>query len=179
MIQPLTMIARASLPLLTILVLSISCGHAGQDPAATGSAATIVRTMKEVTIFSGTPVTTADLRIEGMSCEMMCGGSIKKALAKLPGVSGTEIAFQEGDAADHAVVTYDETQVSDAELVEAVQALFDGQYTVKEVAVIRQVKAEGSASVSGGEGGAEKVGAYASPSVWPAVVAVLTRILRH
>ena len=75
------------------------------------------RIVEEVAISSGTPVTIADISIDGMSCEMMCGGSIKKALAKLPGVAGTEIDFIEGDERDHAIVTYDESKVTDAEMV--------------------------------------------------------------
>lgn len=50
---------------------------------------------------------TADLGISGMTCEMMCGGMIKSALVKVPGVEKTEIVFHEGDKVGHAEVTYD------------------------------------------------------------------------
>ena len=85
---------------------------------------------------------TADLSISGMTCEMMCGGMIKSALVKVPGVENTEIAFHDGDATGHAKVTYDPAKVDDTKLVEAVQALADGQYKVESIAVVKQVKGE-------------------------------------
>ena len=68
------------------LIGGSSCGSAA-------AVAGVARTVSEVAITSGTPVTFADLSVEGMRCEMMCGGSIKKALAALPGVVGTELKF--------------------------------------------------------------------------------------
>ncbi len=133
----------------------------------------------EVVVSSGEPVTKADLTIEGMSCEMMCGGSIKKALAKLPGVSGTEIVFVEGEESNHAVVTYNENEVSDAELVAAIQGLYDGQYQVNGIAITRQVK--GSAQTGSREVEAvqeSKVSVYAPAAILlPSVITILSRIL--
>ena len=170
--------------LLSAGLLFLSCGRqATSDVAASATAAAIERVVNEVTITSGTPVSTADLRIDGMSCEMMCGGSIKKALAKLPGVEGTEIVFNEGDAADHAIVTFDPAQVDDSELIDAVHALHDGQYKVLAVTITRQVKAatgstEGAKGENGSEAGAVSV--YVPAAVLlPSVITLLTRILRH
>ena len=87
---------------------------------------------------------TADLGISGMTCEMMCGGMIKSALVKVPGVETTEIVFHDGDAIGHAKVTYDPTKVDDSMLVLAVQALADGQYKVESIAVVKQVKSAAS-----------------------------------
>ncbi len=165
----------------SLILLFAGCGRTGPGPAEAAAPGDLVRTVKEVAISSGTPVTTADLTIEGMSCEMMCGGSIKKALAQLPGVSSTEIEFHEGDAADRAIVTYDAAQVDDAALVQAVHALYDGQYKVTGVAITKQVKAVGATGHDGGEGAAHGgVKSYsAAPAVLPSVVGLLTRILRH
>ncbi|MBP6699492.1 MAG: heavy-metal-associated domain-containing protein, partial [Flavobacteriales bacterium] len=108
----------------TALAGVFACSQAPTSDAGSAAAvAGVARTVSEVAITSGTPVTFADLSVEGMSCEMMCGGSIKKALAALPGVVGTEIKFEEGEAVDHAIVTFDPAQVNDAQLVEAVQKI--------------------------------------------------------
>ncbi len=125
------------LPVILLALLS-ACGSA---PEAVQQAAdlNIPRSEQEV-VVSGTPVTLADLSVEGMTCEMMCGGAIKKALAQVPGVSGTEIKFHEGDVANHAIVTYDPSKVSDTELVKAVQAIHEGQYKVSAIAITHQVK---------------------------------------
>lgn len=174
---------RTTLLFASLILLLARCGTTVADQAATAAQTAVVRTVKEVAISSGAPVTTADLTIQGMSCEMMCGGSIKKALAKLPGVNGTEITFQEGDAADHAIVTYDAAQVDDVALVQAVQALYDGQYKVTEVAITKQVKAVSAIGDDGAEGAARGgVKSYSSApgsAVLPSVVALLTRILRR
>lgn len=131
-------------PLSAILLCSfLACGTSDQAPAAEKTsdavaAPTVVHT--EEVITDGEPVTFADLTIDGMSCEMMCGGSIKKSLAALAGVSATEIKFDAAtEGGDHAVVTYDPAQVSEEQLVQAVQSLHGGAYKVVGVAVTKQV----------------------------------------
>jgi copper chaperone CopZ len=169
-----------SIALLASACIGTATTDAVADAAAQAAAAGIERVVTDQVINAGTPVTTADLAIDGMSCEMMCGGSIKKALAKLPGISGTEIAFVEGDERDHAIVTYDPAQVSDAQMIEAIQALHDGQYQVKAVHITRQVMAagaEGTAPAAAGD--AASVEAYIPrPAVLPSLVALLSQILR-
>ncbi len=161
------------------LIMSCSSGGDPVSDAVGVASGSIERVVSEVVVSSGVPVTKADLVIEGMTCEMMCGGSIKKALAKVDGVESTEIIFTEGEEADHAVVTYDEAEVSDAELVAAIQALYDGQYQVKGISITRQVK--GSASTGAREVDAveeSKVSVYAPAAILlPSVITILGRIL--
>jgi copper chaperone CopZ len=170
---------KTLLPLIAAAVLS-ACGSAPQAPVA-ADVPGVARTEREV-VVTGEPVTLADMSVEGMTCEMMCGGAIKKALAKLPGVASTEIRFTEDESADHAIVTFDPAQVSDAELVKAVQAIHDGQYKVSSVVVTRQVK--GDAPADGGDAGdgAAKEDAEVSAAlpelVMPSLFALLARLLR-
>lgn len=167
-------------PLVITAVVLSGCGRAPEAVVA-DLPGTVARTVKEVAVRTDAPVTFADLSIEGMSCEMMCGGSIKKALAKLPGVSATEIKFVEGETVDHAIVTYDEGQVSDTELVKAVQALHDGQYKVLAIAITKQVPGGESAPGTGSNVKEEKGVSARMPTevVLPGIVALLTRILRY
>ena len=142
--------------------------------------ANVVRTVEEVAISSGVPVTSADISIDGMSCEMMCGGSIKKALAKLPGIESTEIKFVEGDEQDHAIVSYDDTKVTDDQMIEAIQALHDGQYKVMAVKVTKQVKSAASSNESVSnprESATVTARAPSSSIILPSLLAILTRIL--
>ena len=169
----------------TALAGLFACSQApSSDAGAAAAIAGVARTVSEVAITSGTPVTFADLSVEGMSCEMMCGGSIKKALAALPGVVGTEIKFEEGEAVDHAIVTFDPAQVNDAQLVEAVQKIHDGQYKVMAVNITKQVvgdapvqeekRDEKAAEV---EGAARSVSAALPAVVMPSLLRVLSRLL--
>lgn len=139
----------------------------------------IERTVEEVAV-AGAPVTTADLSIEGMSCAMMCGGSIKKALAQLPGVVSTEIEFIEGDERDHAVVTYDPAQVDDAQMVEAIQKLHDGQYKVLAVKITRQVQGKTAGGTETQESEETKPVSVIDPAamVVPGILSLLSYVLR-
>ncbi|MCC6839949.1 MAG: heavy-metal-associated domain-containing protein [Flavobacteriales bacterium] len=124
------------LPLLSVLLL-FACSH---GPSSDNGGAVADRTEVEVVISTGEPMATADLTIGGMSCSMMCGNMIKGALAKVPGVTQAEVEYTDGSETGHAKVTYDPAKVDDGQLVRAVQALADGQYTVSSIAVKKQVK---------------------------------------
>src|SRR5690348_6690835 len=110
---PNAMKTRIALPALFAAITLLGCGRTEVNNAVIPG---IERVVHEVSISTGTPVTMADLGIEGMSCEMMCGGSIRKALAAL-GVEATEIKMNEGEGPDHAIVTYNDTKVTDAQMV--------------------------------------------------------------
>lgn len=129
--------------LLAATALAVACS----GPVSNGTANVANRTENIVGITEGQPVATADLSISGMTCEMMCGGLIKGALVKVPGVENAEVAFTAGDAIGHVKVTYDPAQVDDARFVEAVQSLADGQYKVESIAVEKQVKEDRHAEV--------------------------------
>ena len=164
------------------LLIGMSCGQAPQ-PAAVVDAGTIARTVSEVVITDGTPVTMADLKIDGMSCEMMCGSAIKKALAGLPGITTTEIQFHEGEDADHAIVTYDESQVSDAQMIEAVQKIHDGAYKVMAISITKQVKSEGGVQPSSEPTRTEaqegEVNASVQDAIVPGLLELLSRVVRR
>lgn len=174
------MIIRTALPILAAVLFLFGCGNSAVEDSTAEVPANVVRTVEEVAISSGIPVTSADISIDGMSCEMMCGSSIKKALAKLPGIESTEIKFIEGDEQDHAIVSYDDTKVTDAEMIEAIQALHDGQYKVMAVKVTKQVKSATSSNkqVSNPKESASVTACAPSSSIiLPSLLAILTRIL--
>ncbi len=174
---PRTMTPRLLLPLVTLSLL-FACGT--NAPEQVASEVGVDRVVKEVIISSGTPVTMADLSIEGMGCEMMCGGSIKKALAAL-GVEGTEIKMNEAEGPDHAIVTYDDKKITDAQMIEAVQKLHDGQYKVVAVSITKEVI--GKSASKGQDKTAEVDGEVSvlSPRevVLPSILMLLSRILRN
>jgi len=77
----------------------------------------------------------ASIAIEGMSCEMMCGGKIAKTLRELEGVKDVEIDFTDMDQESFANVEYDSAIISEKEMIHAVNAIADGIYQVKAVKV--------------------------------------------
>ena len=128
----------------SLIIATIALATACSGPGSSDAVSVASRTESTMNITEGQPMATADLGISGMTCEMMCGGMIKSALVKVPGVETTEIVFHDGDAIGHAKVTYDPTKVDDSMLVLAVQALADGQYKVESIAVVKQVKSAAS-----------------------------------
>lgn len=162
-------------PLLLATVLLLAA--CGRSPESGTAASGVKPTVHEVTIAEGTPVTLADLSISGMTCEMMCGGAIKNAMAKLPGVSGTEIKFTEGDTPDHAVVTYDPAQVSDADLVKAVEALHEGQYKVLTVDITKQVKGTAAGDAPHAKAQENEVSAALPEVSMPSLLSLLARLI--
>lgn len=164
-------------PALFILIAALAaCGEATVQQTET--AADVARTVNEVAITSGTPVTLADLSIEGMTCAMGCGSTIKSALAKLPGVSGTEVNFTEAGQTNHVVVTFDPAQVSDADMVKAVQTIHNGDYKVSAVGITKQVLKEGASDAPAEEATDAKVNASLEGVVLPSLVALLQRLVR-
>jgi len=162
---------------LSIAVIALLCG-CGTSTSTDKTAVVAGRTVKEVTITEGQPIATADLGITGMTCEQMCGGMIKGALTKLPGVAGTEITFKDGDEVGYAKVTYDPAKVDDAQLVKAVQDLADGQYKVISLGIVKEVKSAPSACKQP-DGKNDGVNACIIPEVtMPNLVSTLLALVR-
>ncbi len=68
--------------------------------------------------------------IEGISCVMGCGGSIRKELAETHAVEKCEFDFEENRKTNVVTVSFDENKTSAKELIEIVTKLNDGQFTV-------------------------------------------------
>jgi periplasmic mercuric ion binding protein len=171
------------LPALFSLLL-LACGRQEAPVATSGTTSTAFdRTVTEVAAEDGQALSVADISIDGMSCEQMCGSSIRKALGKLPGVSLAEIRFIEGEVLDHAIVTYDHNRISDAVMVETIQGLHGGQYKVQAVDITRRVPSSTSATPARSERRSEEEKAVSVQNagngmVLPSLLGLLTRIMR-
>ena len=114
---------------LTILLFACSSNHLEQQKTEN------IEVSKKV--VKGTEAkATAKIGINGMSCEMMCGGAIKKCLKGIKGVKDATIDFDQNNPVDVAEVDFDDSQVSEKELIAAIEKLNDGQYKVKSVELV-------------------------------------------
>lgn len=77
----------------------------------------------------------ANIAIDGMACEMMCGSKIAGELNGLEGVKNTDIEFKGEGEVNFALVEFDANTVSEQEMIEAVQAIANGHYKVNSVEV--------------------------------------------
>ncbi len=78
----------------------------------------------------------AKLAVNGMACEIMCGGLIKKSLKSLDGVATADVSFNPEDKSGMAEVDFDDQRITEKELVAAIEKLNDGQYKVKAVEIV-------------------------------------------
>lgn len=68
------------------------------------------------------------VQVEGMTCEMGCGGSIRKALKATGGVARVSFDFVEGRKIQSAKIYLDSTQVSSTELDRILRTINDKQF---------------------------------------------------
>lgn len=101
--------------------------------------------------------TEASIHIDGMVCEMGCAGTIEESMNSMNGIASCDIDFE----SKTALIKFDNTLTTKDKMVEAIQNLNDGQFTVtgSEVNSIdnstMEVETEGSnneISASAGEG---------------------------
>ena len=70
------------------------------------------------------------VEIEGMVCEMGCGGSIRKDLKATGGVSDVTFDYKEDRNTNFVAVTYDSQRITEQEMIERLSDLNEGQFTV-------------------------------------------------
>ena len=68
--------------------------------------------------------------VEGMVCSMGCGGSIRKELKGTGAVSRVEVDFDEEKEKQTVKITYDNRLISKKEIVERIEKLNKGQFSV-------------------------------------------------
>ena len=80
--------------------------------------------------------TVAKMSIGGMMCADGCGGKIQQDLRALPGVVATELEFTEGNPENMVKVEYDPSVTDENKLIDCVNKIADGKYTVSRVEVL-------------------------------------------
>lgn len=108
-----------------------SCGNT--ETAETAAVESDVKVTRTEAVADGSEKYIATLSIEGMSCEMMCGGKIASTLEKLDGVKKVDIEFTDMDEESFALVEYDSSVITENEMVAGVHGIADGIYQVKSV----------------------------------------------
>lgn len=81
---------------------------------------------EQVAVSNETLVT----EVEGMVCSMGCGGSIRKELKSTGAVSRVEVDFDEEKVKQIVKITYDNHLLSKNEIVERIEKLNKGQFSV-------------------------------------------------
>lgn len=75
----------------------------------------------------------AEIEVEGMTCEMGCGGDIRKALRHTGGVAEVDFDFESDRKVNIAMVKFDQNTIQADELKKVITGLNNGQFTVGHV----------------------------------------------
>lgn len=70
------------------------------------------------------------VEIQGMTCEMGCGGSIRKELKGTGAVARVQFDFEEGRKKQTAMVSYDSSKITAAEMIRLITTMNDKQFSV-------------------------------------------------
>lgn len=105
----------------------IILGSCSSEPAVKHLRTERVSTEKKVAVVPNHILT---MEVEGMTCEMGCGGSIRKELKSTGGVSRVEFDFVEGRKVQSARISYDDKKISQQEMLKIVTTMNDKQFKV-------------------------------------------------
>jgi copper chaperone CopZ len=107
-----------------LVMLFFSCTTQEEKIIVKNAKPKVEKTMVEVK-----PNHMLTVEIEGMSCEMNCGGSIRKGLKKSGAVSRVEFQWVEEAEKQITNISYDDTKMNEKQIVALIETLNEGQFT--------------------------------------------------
>jgi len=118
-------ISKSIVTVILVAFIIVSCKNKATEAPAT--ATPVVGTTQSAPVGK---TATASLKIEGMSCAVMCASKIEKELAAMDGVQKAKVDFE----TKTATVQFDDTKQSPEKLVEKVESVADGKtYKVSDI----------------------------------------------
>ena len=75
------------------------------------------------------------MKIDGMTCMMGCGASIRKELYATNGVKSVDFDFEEGRETNTAKIAFDDSKITDKKMIELISNMNEKQFTVGETKV--------------------------------------------
>ncbi len=110
--------------------------------------------------------TVARIGVEGMMCEIACGGKIRKELSELSGVASASVEFMEGETVNYALVEFNPELISERELIETINGISDGRlYNVSEMVITRYAPSGDRAHALGHDGVNMKTPQFVVPGI--------------
>jgi copper chaperone CopZ len=75
------------------------------------------------------------VKVEGMSCEMGCGGSIRKELKATGAVDRVEFDFVEGRKVQTAKISFDDKKINESKMLSILSTMNEKQFKVQKVSL--------------------------------------------
>lgn len=118
------------------------------------------------------------IEVKGMSCEMGCGGSIRKELKATGGVTRVEFDFVEGEKTQTAKISFDTNKVTEDEMLEIITSMNDKQFTVSKTSSENISAITTTPTNSSPDSEEEKVKITSNSFVLPNLFDILSRIIK-
>jgi copper chaperone CopZ len=112
-----------------LVSLLVSCSTS-TDQASKSEEINSSQAIEEDGLVAVTPNRKMTTEIDGMTCVMGCGGSIRKELLNTGAVSRCSFDFQGIDETSSAMIEFDKDKISADEIAELIKKLNDGQFSL-------------------------------------------------
>lgn len=155
----------------TILLVSACSSSSEEAKTEANYSETIIETVGE-----NKGLAESIIEIKGMSCEIMCGTTIKNAVSELSGITMVDIDFDMERETNFCKVKFDQASLTPEAIVAKIESLNKGAYQVLAVKTDKWVeKQEGKQS----ENSEEQKTAYINlGDLIPSVFHVVTTVLK-
>lgn len=112
-----------------LVSLLVSCSTS-TDQVSESVESESTQAIEEDDLVAVTPNRKMTTEIDGMTCVMGCGGSIRKELLNTGAVSRCSFDFQGMDETSSAMIEFDKDKISADEIAELIKKLNDGQFSL-------------------------------------------------
>ena len=113
-----------------ILVSLLASCSTSTNQVATSEKSKASQTIEESDLVAVTPNRKMTTEIDGMTCVMGCGGSIRKELIKTGAVSRCSFDFKGMDETSSAMIEFDKDKISADEIAAIIKQLNEGQFSL-------------------------------------------------
>jgi mercuric ion binding protein len=114
---------KSILIILAIGALTLSCS----DSKSSEATVTATEKNQEIPVVANRMLT---LEIEGMTCVMGCGGSIRSELAETKAIESCEFDFEQGRDKNIAKIAFDKDKITVDKIIDIVAKMNKGQFSV-------------------------------------------------
>lgn len=113
-----------------VLISLIASCSTSTEQVSTSEKDTSIETIEEKDLVVVTPNRKLTTEIDGMTCVMGCGGSIRKELLSTGAVSRCSFDFKGIDKTSSAMIEFDKDKISADEIAAIIKKLNDGQFSL-------------------------------------------------
>ena len=155
----------------TVLIAGACSNTTEQTKAPVNYSETVIETVGE-----NKGMAASTIEIKGMSCEIMCGTTIKNGVSELSGIALVDIDFDMERETNFCTVKFEQTALTPKEITAKIESLNKGAYQVLEVKTNKWVEKNTSEQIDNTE--EEKTAYINLGDLIPSVFHVVTTVLK-